>query len=89
MNVSKKDILYALGGLIKRYENGGVRPDGTRKSTLAERQALREKARAAFEGFDKNATGEPLTEEQLDIVFNQWPDDARKLGESLDRKSVV
>ena len=89
MNVSKKDILYALGGLIKRYENGGVRPDGTRKSTLAEREALKAKAREAFEGFDKNATGEPLTKEQLDIVFNQWPDDARKLGESLLDAGII
>lgn len=36
MNVSKKDILYALGGLIKRYEHGGQYHDANGNPTDAD-----------------------------------------------------
>ena len=74
----------ANGG--RMYEHGGTHPteeEKQRKETSDEKRARNQAAADAFKDFSKNDKGKPLTQAQADIVFNQWPEDARKLGMAM------
>ena len=86
----------ANGG--RMYEHGGTHPteeEKERREHSTETAARKKAADEAFKDFSKNDTGKPLTQAQADIVFNQWPEDARKLGMQmldnglLSRESLV